>query len=295
MSFTIKDLENLTGIKAHTLRIWEQRYNFLTPSRSSTNIRSYSNEELKILLNISLLNKHGYKISRINEMSDDQIKKNILLFENTPAETEALSNELIKSMVEVDIQKFEELIQHYITKHGIKDCIIKIIYPFLVRIGVLWQTENINPAQEHLVSNLIRQKIITGIDQLPSPTGNAKRACLFLPEGEYHELTLLFIYYLLKKQGLDVIYIGANTPLKDVMEIKQVTHPDFLYTHITTAGKNFNINKFIERLEHLFTDIPVYISGNLTRPYEKKIPATINFKKSLDEVLNFIESFPIRA
>ena len=166
MSFTIKDLENLTGIKAHTLRIWEQRYNFLTPSRSTTNIRSYSNEELKVLLNISLLNKYGFKISRIDQMSEDQIKQNILSFENTAAETEALSIELIKSMIEVDTQRFEHLLQKYISKNGIKDCIIKIIYPFLVRIGILWQTENINPAQEHLVSNLIRQKIISGIDQL---------------------------------------------------------------------------------------------------------------------------------
>ncbi|GAC1384002.1 MAG: MerR family transcriptional regulator [Ginsengibacter sp.] len=295
MSFTIKDLENLTGIKAHTLRIWEQRYNFLTPSRSTTNIRSYSNEELKVLLNISLLNKYGFKISRIDQMSEDQIKENILSFENTAAETEALSNELIKSMIEVDTQRFEYLLQKYISKNGIKDCIIKIIYPFLVRIGILWQTENINPAQEHLVSNLIRQKIITGIDQLSWPKGNAKKACLFLPEGEYHELTLLFIYYLLKNQGLEVIYIGSNTPLKDVMEIKKVTNPDFLYTHITTAGKNFNINKFIQNLEDMFSDIPVYISGNLAKPYEKKIPASINFKKSLDEVLSFIESFPVRA
>ena len=105
----------------------------------------------------------------------------------------------------------------------------------------------------------------------------------------------MFIYYLLKNQGLEVIYIGSNTPLKDVMEIKKVTNPDFLYTHITTAGKNFNINKFIQKLEEMFSDIPVYISGNLTKPYEKKIPASINFKKSLEEVLSFIESFPVRA
>ncbi len=289
MAFTIKDLENLTGIKAHTLRIWEQRYSFLTPSRSETNIRYYSNEELKILLNISLLNKHGYKISKINKMTEEEIKQKIYLLDPT-ALLDSISNDLIKAMIELDLRRFDELLENYICNYSIKETIIKIIYPFLNRIGILWQTENINPAQEHLVTNIIRQKIIVGIDQLPWPGINSKKACLFLPEGEYHELTLLFISYLIKKQGLQIVYIGSSTPLKDVLEVTRIVKPDILYTHITTAGKNFNFEKFIHTLSEKIEGPKIYISGNLSRIYENKIPSSINFKRSLEDVLTFIES-----
>ena len=290
MAFTIKDLENLTGIKAHTLRIWEQRYSFLTPSRSQTNIRFYSNEELIILLNISLLNKYGHKISKIDKMSTEEIKDKILNLDPVNGTLDALNNELLKSMIEIDTRKFEELLQGYINSHGVKNAVINIIYPFLDRIGILWLTENINPAQEHLVSNIIRQKILVGIDTLPWPPPNSKKACLFLPEGEFHELTLLFISYLLRSHGIEVVYIGSNTPLKDVLEISKVTRPDFLYTHITTAGKNFNFDKFIANLVNKFSDTKIYISGNLSRIYENKIPDSIYFKRSLQEVLSFIET-----
>lgn len=292
MSFTIKDLENLTGIKAHTLRIWEQRYKFLTPSRTETNIRYYSNEELKILLNISLLNKHGFKISKIARMSEEEIRQNIYTLDNPGATMDVLNNELIKAMIEVDIRNFDQLLQKHINSHGIKESIINIIYPFLERIGVLWLTGNINPAQEHLVSNIIRQKIIVGIDKIAWPLPLSKKACLFLPEGEYHELTLLFISYLIKKRGWEVVYIGSSTPLKDVLEITKITKPDLLYTHITTAGKNFNLEKFVSKLNENFKDkgIDIYISGNLSRNYENKITPNINFKKSLEEVLLFIET-----
>lgn len=290
MSFTIKDLENLTGIKAHTLRIWEQRYSFLTPSRSDTNIRFYSNEELAILLNISLLNKHGVKISKIDQMSQEQIHDRILNLENEGGKLDIISNELIKAMINVDMRRFDTLLQDHITEFGIRDTIIQVIYPFLNRIGILWLTENINPAQEHLVTNLIRQKILVGIDQLPWPHPSSRKACLFLPEGEYHEITLLFISYLIKKQGLEVIYIGTNTPLKDVLLITKATNPDFLYTHITTAGKNFNFDRFLQHLDEKFTDTEIYISGILSRIFENKIPEKIHFKRSMEEVLEFIST-----
>jgi len=152
-AFTIKDLENLSGIKAHTIRIWEQRYAFIKPQRTQTNIRYYTNEELKKILNISLLNKYGYKISHINKMSTTEIQDKIISLSNLQAQQERIVNEMIQFMVDMNIDAFEEVLDNYITARGFDKAITQIIFPFLERIGILWVTNHINPAQEHLVSS----------------------------------------------------------------------------------------------------------------------------------------------
>src|SRR6476660_7968351 len=157
-AFTIKDLENLSGIKAHTIRIWEQRYNFLKPQRTFTNIRYYSNDELKTILNIALLNKYGYKISHIDKMSPEEIREKILSLNQQEAQQERIVNDLIRNMVDLDMEAFEQTLDNYILARGIERSILQIIFPFMERIGVLWMTNHINPAQEHLVSNIVRQK-----------------------------------------------------------------------------------------------------------------------------------------
>jgi len=167
-SFTIKDLENLSGIKAHTIRIWEQRYSFLKPSRTGTNIRYYCNEELKKLLNIALLNKYGYKISHIDKMSENEIKEKILALNQSEAQQERIVNELIRHMVDLDMEKFEAVLDNYILVKGIEKAITQIVFPYLEKIGILWLTNHINPAQEHLVSNIVRQKLIVGIEDVRS-------------------------------------------------------------------------------------------------------------------------------
>src|SRR4051794_20534030 len=148
-AFTIKDMENLSGIKAHTIRIWEQRYSFLNPQRTDTNIRYYNNDELKTVLNISLLNKYGYKISHIDRMSRAEIKEKILSLSQSQAQQERICNELIHQMVDLDINSFEATLENYIHARGIEKTITHIIFPFLERIGILWITNHINPAQEH--------------------------------------------------------------------------------------------------------------------------------------------------
>ncbi len=201
-AFTIKDLENLTGIKAHTIRIWEQRYTFLKPHRTDTNIRYYNNHELKKILNIALLNKYGYKISHIDRMSEDEIKDKIITLANSQAQQERMINEMIQQMVDLDLESFEDSLDEYIVSRGIEKTINQIIFPFMERIGVLWITDHINPAQEHLVSNIIRQKLIVGTEGINTHLRINKCVLLFLPEGEFHELGLLFIQYLLKSRGI---------------------------------------------------------------------------------------------
>jgi len=287
-NFTIKDLENLSGIKAHTLRIWEQRYGFLKPERSFTNIRNYSNEELKQVLNISLLNKYGYKISKIDKMSSQEMGEKILSLTAVEAQQERIVNELIQKMIDLEMEEFDSILGTYILARGIERTVSNIIFPFLSRIGILWLTNHINPAQEHLVSNIIRQKLILGIEGTKAVNAKNKSALLFLPEGELHELGLLFMHYLLKSRGINVIYLGANIPLKDVIYVARLKKPDFLHTHLTTAVQNFNLDKFLGSVSRAFPHTPVIISGALTNNYKKKLKSPIHFKQSHQEILDFI-------
>lgn len=289
-SFTIKDLENLSGIKAHTLRIWEQRYHFLKPSRTFTNIRYYSNDELKKVLNIALLNKYGYKISHIDRMNEAEINEKILSLNQLEAQQERIVNDLIKEMIDMDMTSFENTLDKFILVKGIERAITQIIFPFLEKIGVLWMTNHINPAQEHLVTNIVRQKLIVGIEGAGSSLQVNKTVLLFLPEGEYHELGLLFMHYLLKKRGASVIYLGCSIPIKDMVNLVNLRNPDYLYCHITSSGQNFNFEKFIQELGKYFPRVPSIISGQLTHSYTKKIHPPVYFKRSFAEAMEFVAS-----
>ncbi|MEN9569613.1 MAG: hypothetical protein RL172_844 [Bacteroidota bacterium] len=287
-AFTIKDIENLTGIKAHTIRIWEQRYQLLKPNRTDTNIRYYTSDELKKVLNIALLNKYGYKISHIDKMNEQEVKEKILSLTQLQAQLERIVNDLIKCMIDLDMDRLEDILDKYIASRGIERTITQLIFPFLEKIGILWLTNHINPAQEHLVTNIIRQKLIVGIEGASSSLISNKSVLLFLPEGEHHELGLLFVYYLLKSRGIGVIYIGANIPLNDVEYVVKLKKPNYLFTHLTSVSNNFQLDKFVANITRRFSSTPFILSGHLTHTYEKKIPAHINFKKSLQEVMEFI-------
>ncbi len=287
-AFTIKDLENLSGIKAHTIRIWEQRYNFLNPSRTDTNIRYYSNEELITLLNIALLNKYGYKISHIDKMEPIEMKERIFSLTQSEAQLERIVNELIECMVDLRIEDFESVLDFQIASKGIEKTITQIIFPFLERIGILWVTSRVNPAQEHLVTNIIRQKLIVGIEKTVPTLQASATALLFLPEGEHHELGILFMYYLLKTRGVKVLYLGANVPMRDVVYVADLKQPSFLYTHLTSVASNFNFEKFLGKVGASMSSYSVVVSGLLTQNYKKTIPSNVNLKRSLPEVMEYL-------
>jgi MerR family transcriptional regulator, light-induced transcriptional regulator len=288
-AFTIKDLENLSGIKAHTIRMWEQRYNFLKPQRSCTNIRYYSNEELKTILNIALLNKYGFKISHIDKMQPTEICEKIHALRDAEAIQERIVNELVREMVELQTEKFEATVNTYIKHNGTEKAVREIVFPFLEKIGILWQTGHIMPAQEHFVTNIIRQKLIVAIDSVPcNPQG--KSCILFLPEGEYHELGLLFLSYLVKNRGGRIIYLGANVPMRDIESIIQTMKPELAFVHLTSTSPNFNFEKFLRTIDQKNSNIPTIISGYPTHNYHKEIPSSVRFKKTLGEVMEFIEA-----
>ena len=287
---TIRDLENLTGIKAHTLRIWEQRYDLFKPQRTDTNIRYYDSDELKKVLNIALLNKYGYKISHINKMSEVELNDKILSLNLQDAQLERLINELIRYMVEIDTERFESVLDNYIANKGIERAIIHVIFPFLEKIGILWVTNHINPAHEHIISNIIRQKLVLGIEHSHSVVKSMKTALLFLPENEYHELGLLFVSFLLKSRGISVLYLGCSIPISDVEFIVRHKSPDFIYTHVTAPGKRFQINEFIQLLEPLIRTVPTIMTGSALKNFTGKLPKGVQVLTSGTEIMEYIRN-----
>lgn len=289
-SFTIKDLENLSGIKAHTIRIWEQRYSFLKPQRTDTNIRYYTSEELKTVLNIALLNKYGFKISHIDRMNDEEISNKLISLTDSQARQEKMINDLIGSMIDMEVGRFEMVLEKNIKNAGLEKTITNLIFPYLERIGILWQTNHINPAQEHLVTNIIRQKLIVGIDSIAPPLNSSKTVLLFLPEGEYHEVGLLYMYYLLKSRGIKIYYLGANVPYKDVAYLVKHKTPDQLYTHITFTGNNKMQKYLVSLREAIPSNIPIIASGQIIQSSHKAGLQGIDFKRSMSDVLTELES-----
>jgi methanogenic corrinoid protein MtbC1 len=206
------------------------------------------------------------------------------------AQQERIINELIQAMVDLGIDEFESTLDNYIMARGIERTITQIIFPFLEKIGILWATNHIVPAQEHIVTNIVRQKLIVGIESINTHMQVNKTILLFLPEGEHHELGLLFIYYLLRSRGVKVIYLGANVPLSDVEYVLKVKTPDFAYSHLTSLANNFNFEKFLSNLSVKVKTVPVIISGQVTQLYRKSAPQGIHLKRSLSEVMEYISA-----
>ncbi len=259
--YSIKDLEKLTGIKAHTLRIWEKRYNLLEPKRTTTNIRFYDDEDLKRILNVALLNRNGIKISRIAEFNEGEISDRISDLAKHHPETENQVDNLVMSMIELDEKRFGKVLSSSTHQRGFEDTVLHLIYPFFEKIGLLWQTGVVNPAQEHFVSNLIRQKLIAAIDKLvENDRPDSHRFIMFLPEGELHEITLLFYYYIAKKRGLKVVYLGQSVPFKDLASVAQIKPCDYILTAFSSTFSGIDINEYLNQLSASFPNQRVFFS-----------------------------------
>lgn len=274
--YSIKDLELMSGIKAHTLRIWEQRYHILKPERTDTNIRYYNNADLRRILNISILNKNGHKISSIAGLADDAL---IL-------EAEKILNEHVKEsnkieslyicLVELNERKFENIINQSIVEIGFENTIEKIVFPFLRHLGNLWQLGTITPAQEHFISNLIRQKLIVGVDRLaPEKNQNAKSFIFFLPNNELHEMGLLYTYYLAKAKGHRCLYLGQSVPMEDVSAITKNVQPDVVVSILTSKLADMNSAGFIQLCEKELDSKLILLSGRVFFDPEDKNEATL--------------------
>jgi MerR family transcriptional regulator, light-induced transcriptional regulator len=290
-TYSIKDLERLTNVKAHTLRIWEKRYNIVDPDRSDSNIRSYTDEDLKKLLNVSILNRCGIKISKIASMSTYEINQKIIEVVKPESDYVSQIESLVVSMIELNEERFDKILNQSIMKIGFEDTLYHILYPFFEKVGVLWQTGSINPAQEHFISNLIRMKLCVAIDSLPGVFDpNAKKIILFLPEWELHEIGLLTYFYLARKHGFKVIYLGQNVPILDLFSVADTVKPSFLATYFVSAINMNDLKNYIDQLSKYFSAQELFISGiqaaniNFCLPKNSRtVSSAMEFKRMLKE------------
>jgi DNA-binding transcriptional MerR regulator len=289
-TYSIKDLEQLSGIKAHTLRIWEQRYNFIKPKRTDTNIRYYDDNDLKLVLNISLLKDNGHKISKISQMPYKELRDEVVKITDKKLTYPEQIHELTLAMIECDEDRFEKVLNTNFLQHGFEDTTLHIITPFLVKIGILWQTGTITPSQEHFVSNLIRQKIIVALEgQAVFGTDFNKKFLLFLPDGEMHELSLLFSSYIIKSRKNKVIYLGQCMPLAEVECIYNQHKPDFLLTVMTCQPAKNKVQGYIDQLLKRFPESHILISGRQIIGQDVKPNDRITIFNKLHDLIDFVE------
>jgi DNA-binding transcriptional MerR regulator len=285
--FTIKDLESFTGIKAHTIRIWEQRYGLLAPDRSDTNIRKYSDKDLKFLLNVSLLSNMGHKISHIAQLSEDAMRELITKHVATEQPEQHFLHMLKISMLNYDEALFNEVVEKHIADHGLEKTFKDMILPFMRQIGYLWQANVICPAQEHFISSLVRQKVLTQIDGIKMvPTVNARPVVLFLPELEIHEISLLMLHYLLKLRGHRSIYLGQSVPFEDLMQVYQRLGDVNFVSIFTTNPSTVLITDYLKKVTTQFseTECQFYLTGNNLHGVKSPDPNIISIYSNVEEL-----------
>jgi DNA-binding transcriptional MerR regulator len=293
-SYSIRDLEALSGVKAHTIRIWEQRYRLLNPDRGSGNVRSYSERDLRKLLNISILYNKGEKISRIATLDEQDLTHRVIQASKGTFHPENIIKRMIDRMIALDQDGFEEEMDRCIMDRGYEETITQVIYPFFERIGILWITGSINPSQEHFISNLVRQKMVVAIENLePAVSNKGKTFLLFLPEMEWHELGLLFYQYLIKKQGYNIIYLGQCTSLDEILQVEETREIDFIFTMITANLTSRQLKDYLEDLSSRAVKQTIFITGHQTANINWPLPSNIlqiqsaeQFVKRLTKTVN---------
>lgn len=290
--YSIKELEQLSSIKAHTLRVWEQRYAIIHPKRTVTNIRYYDDADLRLILNISFLNKNGYKISNIARMSVEEIKEKVVGISDSNLEFPNQVNALVIAMVHLDEGRFEKIISTNTLQFGFEKTMLNIVFPFLARVGILWQTGSINPVHEHFITNLIRQKLVVAIDgQIPPQHPQTKKFILYLPEGELHELSLLFAEYIIKSRRNRVIFLGQSLPLADIELVGEVYNPDYLLTVITSYPTKEGVIGYIKELKNRCPATTILISGYQALQVKSELMelGDIIVFDQIDDILHFVD------
>lgn len=267
--FSIKDLENLTGVKAHTIRIWEQRYDLLHPERSETNIRTYSGNDLKRLLNVSLLVDRGLKISKVATMSETQlvsaIQKGPAVSEN--GEELVAQQRLKVAMMSYDEALFRQTMDESITRLGFETTVLRVCLPFLAEVGVLWLTNAICPANEHFMSNLLRQMLFAQIHNTPleSEKDSGEVLVLYLPEREIHDISLLFVHQLCRAHGRRSIFLGQSVPFDDLINVAGQFPTARFVTYCTTYPSENQAQEYIDRIVRTFegTAVQFHLAGSV--------------------------------
>ncbi|MFT4758895.1 MAG: DNA-binding transcriptional MerR regulator [Paraglaciecola sp.] len=288
--YSIRDLEKLSGIKAHTLRVWERRYGILQPKRTQTNIRYYLDEDLQLVLNIALLNKGGLKISKIAKMTVQEIAIEVgMILEDNP-DNEIQVEAMTLAMLELDEIKFDRILEVRTQRDGFKKTMLQLIYPFLEKLSLLWLTGSIKPVHENFVTHLIRRKLMVAINDIPlSRSRHNKQFFLYLPPGEKQELSLLSIHYLLRKEEYSVVYLGNNTSIVDVKDAYEIKHPNFIFTIITETFTKVPVQQYVDSLVTNFPESQILLTGYQIAAQDVKAAENVSLFYSLGEFLVFLE------
>jgi MerR family transcriptional regulator, light-induced transcriptional regulator len=286
--FSISQLSQFSGVQAHTIRIWEQRYNALKPGRSEGNTRYYDNEQLRRLLNIVSLKDTDHKVSELCGMSDKKLSQLV----SKELEQKAVKNDkdeyfisqLISAGMAYDEAWFDKIFSHALLSYGMRDSYTRVLYPMLVRIGLMWASDTIMPAYEHFISNMIRKKLLIAIDALPPSRPHSESWLLFLPEDEYHEIGLLFAQYLIQLSGNKVYYMGASVPLASVSEVAKATRVSRLLTFLVVRNSADNIKSYLSGFSKAFPSKKLYISAKKEFTIPARIPPNVEFLFSVEDL-----------
>lgn len=292
MQYSISDLEQLSGVHAHTIRMWEQRYGALHPHRSAGNTRYYDDKQLVRLLNIVSINQSGKKISEICTLSDSDIRqffdREIDATKKTGNQFEFYVAQLISYGIAYNEVGFDGLLSKCITQYGFSETYIKVVYPLLERLGLMWRKDSICAAQEHFLVNIIRQKMLVATNNLPFAKQAELKWILFLPEQDEHEIGLLFANYLLRKAGKSVIYLGAKVPLtslKDAIENNNTAH---LLLFMVKNRSIDQIKPYLKQLSELGKEQQIYLCGHLKLVEELVLPKNISLVKGIADFQNLL-------
>ena len=291
-SFGIRDLENLSGIKAHTIRIWEKRYGLLKPERTETNIRTYSLQSLQKLLNVTLLYNNGYKISKIADLPEDQIVQQVreIVAQNS-VKSHAI-NAFKLAMINFDQSLFQKTYSGLLAERAFREIFWEVFMPLLHELGLLWQSDTIGPAHEHFITHLIKQKIYTSTEKLQSlePSKTDKVFVLFLPENEIHEIGLLFVNYELVLRGYKTIYLGQTIPLESLVDLKKYYDDPIFVSYFTVIPTKDDLGQyFTDFQEKLHSELSsqLWVLGRQTEHAAKAdLPENISLYHSIEQLLN---------
>jgi MerR family transcriptional regulator, light-induced transcriptional regulator len=291
-TYPINELERLTGIKAHTIRIWEKRYGLVAPERTDTNRRVYSDDQVRKLLNVSTLLAKGYKISKIAALSEGEINTEVQKDDKNEVTYTIYAgyiNDLVKSMITFDEPAFEKIIAAAAMRLGMYEAILHVIYPFLNKIGLLWSTDQTEPVQEHFATNIIKRKLMVAIDGLLPPTEKNSTFLLFLPKGEWHDIGLLFANYIIRSKGYKTIYLGQDVPDANIEKLVQATNPKYMLLFYIAARPKEEITKQSGTLAKLSAGTHVLVAGNSELfAAEKSRIKNVTYLKGVDSLLELL-------
>lgn len=280
--YSIKDLEYLSGIKAHTIRIWEKRYNLLDPNRTDTNIRTYSDDDVRRILNVSMLVKSGYKISNVALFDLEKLQYEVIRISKNSNDADKNMDQLLLHAVNLNSFGFEDKLDKIISENGFSKTIQQVVFPFFERIGVLWQAGSVYVAHEHFVSNLIRDRLISETRKL-KPAESAKSVLFFLRENEWHELGLLFFSYLAAQAGLRSVYLGQSLPFSDLSNLLNNHEFDFVCTSFIQTITKAELEQYLNNLSLLFKRNKILISGQQLTIHKPKLPSNVLVVKNYSD------------